>query len=529
MLGWQLYFGAALIKLFGFSFTVTRMGTLAVAMGTGALMQRTLVRFGITAWNSAAATLVMLLSPVFMAVTFSFMSDIYGVLALVACCYCCVRALQATEERSAATWVCVAALGNAVGGTARQISWLGLLVMVPCTLWLLRKSRSVLWAGSLSTVAGVLFVAVTLRWFGQQPYALPEHVVPPITTGVRFVLVHMIPLFVRLCVSEVLLLAMPLTLMFLPALFRKRRTLLLSSSVIVASVLVSTYLYKAHKVHKLARLCVPYLYNNLWYTGLEDFRAYLGNAPVVLTPTVRAVLTGLLFLGGLAFVCAIWLGPRAVGSGGDSRELGESEPLDVRSLAILLLPCGLAYLLLLLPRHLSMVMLDRYFLFPEFVFLVFATLLYQRNLRTQFAGGVWVSIAVLAVLDTGGMHDVFALYRAQSKLLGSISAQGVPRTAIDGGQQYNSWTELMVTGYVNDVRLVKPRGAYRPLPLVGLDDPCQTNALDHEPSVHAAYVVSFDPKACRGPAPVAPVTYTTFFAPHTRTMYAVVGPYGGGR
>ena len=69
MLGWQLYFGAALIKLFGFSFTVTRGGTLAVAMATGALMQRTLLRLGITAWNSAAATLVMLLSPVFMAVT----------------------------------------------------------------------------------------------------------------------------------------------------------------------------------------------------------------------------------------------------------------------------------------------------------------------------------------------------------------------------------------------------------------------------------------------------------------------------
>ena len=33
MLGWQLYLGAAFIKLFGFSFTAVRMSNLLVAMG----------------------------------------------------------------------------------------------------------------------------------------------------------------------------------------------------------------------------------------------------------------------------------------------------------------------------------------------------------------------------------------------------------------------------------------------------------------------------------------------------------------
>ncbi len=525
MLGWQLFFGAALIKVFGFSFAVTRVGTLVVAMATAAVMQRTLVRFGITAWNSAAATLVVLLSPVYLAATFSFMSDIYGLLALVGCCYCCVRALQATGERSVAVWVCVAALGNVVAGSARQIAWLGLLVMVPCTLWLLRKRRVVLWSGVICVVAGTMLVALTLRWYSRQPYALPERVLPPDWHGMRFFLVHMLPFFVRLCVSEVLLLAMPLLLLFTPTMSRTRRTLVVSGGLILLGTLLSGYLFEVHKVHKLARLCVPYLYNSLWYTGFEEFSSYLGHPPLLLTPLVRAVVTALLFLGGLGFACAIWLGPRAGGTTAEEAraELGQ---LDTKSMYVLLVPVGVAYLLLLLPRHLSFGMLDRYFLFPEFLFLVFAMRVYQRNVRTELPGVVWGLIAVMAVLDVGGMHDVFALYRAQASLLQRIADEGVPRTEIDGGEQYDSWTELMTTGYVNDFRIETPRGAYRPVPEVWSGDPCRTYALDHELSVHGRYVVSFDPKACGGPSQVPPVTYTTFYAPHTRTMYAVIGPYG---
>ena len=35
-------------------------------------------------------------------------------------------------------WLCIAVLVNVAGGTVRQIAWLGALVMVPSTAWLLR-------------------------------------------------------------------------------------------------------------------------------------------------------------------------------------------------------------------------------------------------------------------------------------------------------------------------------------------------------------------------------------------------------
>jgi hypothetical protein len=44
MLGWQLYLGAALIKLFCFSYTTARTSTLLVAVVTAFVAQRTLVR-----------------------------------------------------------------------------------------------------------------------------------------------------------------------------------------------------------------------------------------------------------------------------------------------------------------------------------------------------------------------------------------------------------------------------------------------------------------------------------------------------
>src|ERR1700754_2079936 len=175
MIGWQLYPAALLLKLFGFSFTAARLSTFFIAALTTFLMQRTLVRAGINEQNAAIGTLAIVLTPLYMALSATFMTDVQGLFAVVICLYGCLRALQASSSSAAAVWICFAALANAVFGSARQIAWLGVLVMVPCTLWLLRRNRMALVAGCLATLAGWAFVALSLHWFGQQPYASPEH------------------------------------------------------------------------------------------------------------------------------------------------------------------------------------------------------------------------------------------------------------------------------------------------------------------------------------------------------------------
>jgi Dolichyl-phosphate-mannose-protein mannosyltransferase len=175
IIGWQLYPAAAFLKLFGFSFTAARLSTILVAALTTFLIQRTFVRAGIHEQNATIGTLAIVLTPLYMALSVTFMTDLQGMFAVVICLYCCLRALQASSSSTATVWVCFAALANTVFGSSRQIAWLGVLVMVPCTLWLLRRHRRTLVAGSLAMLVGWAFIALSLHWFQQQPYAIPEH------------------------------------------------------------------------------------------------------------------------------------------------------------------------------------------------------------------------------------------------------------------------------------------------------------------------------------------------------------------
>src|SRR5882757_1650453 len=93
MLGWQLALGALFIKLFGSCFTATRASVLLVALATAFFLQRTFVRLGLRETNASFATLTLVLSPLFIPLSFSFMSDIPGLFAIVLTLYLCLRAI----------------------------------------------------------------------------------------------------------------------------------------------------------------------------------------------------------------------------------------------------------------------------------------------------------------------------------------------------------------------------------------------------------------------------------------------------
>jgi hypothetical protein len=180
MLGWQLFLGAFFVKLFGFSFTAVRLSTLIVAMATGYLLQRTFVRAGVREGNATLATLAFILSPLFVPLAFTFMTDVFGVFTIVLCLYMCLRAIQASTHRSTIAWIGFAAILNGIGGTTRQIAWLGVLVMVPCTLWLLRRKPRVLLIGGILNAAGIAIVFLSMHWFSQQPWSISESPIPPV-------------------------------------------------------------------------------------------------------------------------------------------------------------------------------------------------------------------------------------------------------------------------------------------------------------------------------------------------------------
>ena len=158
MLGWQIPWGALFIKLFGFSFTVLRFSMLPIAMVTVYLFHLILRRFGINPGNAVLGALTLALSPLFLPMEASYMTDVPGLLVILVCIYMCQRAVAARSDRVAILWLCSAVLVNVAGGTVRQIAWLGALIMVPSTAWLLRERCGMKVAGVLLWICGFLGV-----------------------------------------------------------------------------------------------------------------------------------------------------------------------------------------------------------------------------------------------------------------------------------------------------------------------------------------------------------------------------------
>ncbi len=518
ILGWQLYLGAAMIKLFGFSFTAVRLATVLVAVATAALMQRLLIRVGINALNSLALTLTFILNPEWLSLTFSFMSDVYGFFALLICCYCCVRALQTSDSRRSAWWICAAVVSNVVGGTARQVAWLGVLVMVPCTLWILRRRRIVLAVGLPLVAAGAAVVYFLLGWFKRQPYNLPFPLwCPP---GSAAHIRHSLNNVITAGGFEFLFLSLPLLLFFVPGVFRSRRAMVAVLIWLMYVVVRLTYL---HKTHTAGAWKIPYMSNMFWTWGMDYFPNYLGEAPVLLTSGVQRIFLVLLLAGEAGLIATLFNKRRTVQPAATTDRDYPGVLSDWRALSILFVPTTAAYLVLLLPRWIQLgVSVARYLLFPEFMLLLFLGFLYQRRLRSQVPWMAWVVIGGLSAFYVLAMHDAFALLRAQANLLQRATASGVPRQQIDGGFQYNAWTEILTTGYINDARIVVPTGAYVPVPAP--DSSCRIPYGEFTPSVQPRYVLSFDPTLCGGPSQFAPYLFHTWLQPRDRTLYLLKVP-----
>ena len=177
-LGWQVVWGALFIKLLGFSFVAVRLSILPIALASVYLLHQILIRFGIERGYAVFGTLTVALSPIFLQLTDTYMTDIPGMFCMLLCLYLCQRALATTTDGRVFAWLLLATVTNLVGGTARQTIWLGALVMVPSTLWMFRRRRALFWSGMLLWVVSAVIVFLCMRWFNRQPYFLPETLFP---------------------------------------------------------------------------------------------------------------------------------------------------------------------------------------------------------------------------------------------------------------------------------------------------------------------------------------------------------------
>jgi hypothetical protein len=510
MLGWQLYLGAALIKLFGFSLTTVRMSTLLVAMAMAFVLQRTLVRARISEWNATIGTLALVVSPLYLMLSATFMSDIHGLFAIVLCLYGCLRALQAASARAATGWLCFAVATNALCGTSRQIAWLGVLVMVPSTLWLLRAQRRVFVAGAAMTVAGAMFVFGCMHWFAQQPYALAS--LPLGLFGSAFPVLHVLSQYLA-SFLDVPLLLLPLIIVFLPEI-RKSRLRVVAILCIVLLGYVGLALDPS-RLHPLG-LLEPTQGDWINVYGIYEGIVTQGTPPVFLYRGAQIVLT-ILSIGGL-LALAVCL----TGSWRGTREAQTEATFPVvvswKQLGVLFAPFTLAYFLLLLPLS-TIGLYDRYLLGPLVAALICLVRYYQDRIQPRLPVAAVLVVVLVAIYGVAVTHNMFALSRARAALAAEVRASGVPDTSVDNGWEYNWGVELEHAASINDDRITVPAHA-----VVEVSRPagtCQMWWYVRTPHIHPAYAVSFDPNACYGKTTFAPVTYSQWLSSEPGTLYVV--------
>lgn len=489
MLGWQIYLGALFIKLFGFSFTAVRASVVVVGMATAALLQRLFVRIGLNEWNATWATLTISLSPLVLPLTVSFMTDVPGFFVILVCLYGCLRAVQAKSDEAAIRWLIFAALSNALGGTVRQIAWLGVLVMVPCAAWVVRRRRGVLVAGAAIWAISALFIAGCMYWFRRQPYSVSE----PLLAGLHFRShkYQAIPLFL-----------LPILIAFVARYpVRARWGRIQAGVVIIAVVVVGGICFAIwpRGIHTASQFLVaPFSDGEVTTKGIE-IGGFLGNRPDVLSTSVRIALTLLTFSAFLAFLLSLVNASRL-------KKLPDAdniEQISNQTLFTMLGPFTAGYFVLMVTRA---AVFERYFLPLLFVFLVFLLRFYQARIALKLPALTSVFVILFGAYGVVALHDLLAANRAGLEAADELRAAGVPRNEIRAGFQYDAWTQIELTGY-----LLPKKPWHSPSECVSWWD-------RYTPSIHGRYQLSYS-RSCFPESGFPPIEYTTWLPPHHQKIY----------
>jgi len=132
----------------------------------------------------------------------------------------------------------------------------------------------------------------------------------------------------------------------------------------------------------------------------------------------------------------------------------------------------------------------------------------------------------LALYAIAGTHDWFALNRARVAAVTHIESSGVPPTAIQGGYDFDGWTQIEAAGYINDPRIVNPSLAYKPsIELPQLPSQCRLDFAAFTPAVQPRYFVVFSVMSCLQVSRYNPLTYNTWLPPFHRAIFIQETPH----
>jgi hypothetical protein len=431
--------GAAFAWLLGFSFDALRLSTLVLSAGSLVVFYGLLGELGFSGARRTAGVAALLFCPLFVFLSFSFMTDVPALACLLAALYFYVRALNRRNARlavagsvcatlafltrqiglvsalAAASYILVGAAGRQKAGAGGlpvhdpwRVRWIAASAALPAavalvyTVWTI-QSGGVTWANTQLTLGGTLnFVRDP-----QTPATLTRRLVVDCMT----VAVYLLPLW----------------LLVLPALHGLRAAprpgrLLLLGGTLAAALFVVTVARLAQRGEYL-----PYLTDAVTRQGLRPYLAYFGYAAGAFRPDILPLP---LWEGLTVAGCVLGWGLPVLALRRFART-GTEGTVAGTALVYWTALC-LAVPTLLFPEFYERFLLP--FLPAAIILLLDATRRAAVAPRLAAAG-----VVVMAVCSIALMKDYWGWMDVRWPVAQSVISAGVPLQKLDGGYEWDGW------------------------------------------------------------------------------------------
>lgn len=403
----QAGYGAALCRLFGFSFEVLRASTVALAT-SGVIAFLLLLRtLGMCGATLALGVLLFAVNPLFINLAFSFMTDVPFVVAATWAGYAYARGLS---QRS----IGLVLVGSLTASAAFLIRQHGIVVAlaaaaaaVLATDWPYKQRMRVALASLLVPV--LTFVAFHVWLFAL--HGAPSGYTNKISEAHRITATGLVNCLFRGLEYLGLFLA-PLAIA-LP-LRGGRRRLTFAATALLGTLAGALYLREGTLMFSLTNVLYDF---GLGPLSLRDTLFLGGEPPVHLGRWLQIPLT-IVAIAAAGAIAVAWvrsvIGPRSAAHAFTALA------------AVMLFGSSLLH---------TRYYFDRYLL-AVVPFLIAAVLASDRLRRLPLAIAL---VSLLGWYAVAGTHDYLAWNRARWAALDTLTAAGTPATAIDGGMEFNAW------------------------------------------------------------------------------------------
>jgi hypothetical protein len=437
--------GAVFCKIFGYSFVTLRMSTLPLVIGTAVFSYLLAREAKLGPGAAVCAALTLCLSPLFLPLADSFMTDVPALCYTVVSLYALARA----GRSSSVGWLILGVIVGILGGMARQTVWLAPLCIVPYLVVVRRADRGFVIVAVLGWVAVVVDIAVCLAWFVRQPDIYLD---PSLAECIRKGLekpgigITNVIMVVFTTVMFALPLVLPFTVEALRRFWRERKSW---RGALTALVVLGLSLgIAAHPAFGMG----PWLFNIVTAKGVIGPLELSGSRPTALPLVVRGIVSG------LVLVTSYLLAARVVEMVIDFRASAARVrrflvAADARAVLVIF---SVVYLAFMVIRAGQDQVFDRYCL--PLVFCLGVLLVRDRGL-----GMVWPMVVIFAVYAVASTQDNLALAAARRAAVDRLIAAGVPRTEIAAGFEYDFYTQLEEQGRINRYGMTNPTGPFNDL------------------------------------------------------------------